>query len=227
MPTKPKKEPPKALELARQVPEDIANLLGQFKGQEKLSDDDEDKLFSYLMAQEDILSLVTAEPFKFTKRDYGRLNKAMSRKGAAKKRGEPIAEIDRVSDFKKREFLRQLAESSWEIGTDVMMKWVQRASELGYYDEAAKKVDMARFVNDAIEFFILHGEEIAELEATALANRGMAAMLAEAVGKLSSTIILVDTQLDRLEKSYPQLHFQLIPLRVLTNIERYKPERGG
>jgi len=223
MPTKPKEE--KALEPANQVPEDIAKLLGHFKLKEKLSEDDEAKLFSYLSGQENILALVTAEPFKFTRTDYGRLNKAMTTKGIITRKGQPIAEIDRVADEKKREFLRQLAESSWEIGTDVMMKWVQRASELGYYDEDTKKVDMARFVNSAIEFFIQYGTSIAELEATAIANRGMSAMLAKAFSKLSSTIILVDTQLDGLEKRYPQLHYQLIPLRVLTNIERYKP--GG
>lgn len=203
------------LEAMNQVPDDIAKLLMQFKGKKELSEGDEPKLFAYLMGQ-DILPLVTGEPFKFSKRDYGRLNKAMLRKGVRKKEVEPVKELDRVADEKKREFFRKLGEDSWNIGTDMTMKWVQRAKELG--------VGVPEMVNAAMEFYFEYSRIVEELEADALANKGMAAMLYGAVSKLSQTITLLRTQLESLEARHPQLRYELIPMNVLTNLERYMPK---
>lgn len=198
-----------------QVPEDIAKLLTQFKGKKELSEGDESKLFAYLMGQ-DILPLITGEPFKFSKRDYGRLNKVMLRKGVRKKEVEPVKELDRVAAEKKTLFFKQLGEDSWDIGTDMTMKWVQRAKELG--------TSVPEMVNAAMEFYYEYYRTVEELEADALANKGMAAMLYGVVSKLSQTIMLLRAQLESLEARHPQLRYELIPINVLTNLERYMPK---
>jgi hypothetical protein len=215
-----KKKAPETVE----VPDSIAELLHAYKRGDKLTEEQEQELFGFLADQDDVLNLVMAPPFSYTKRNYNRLMKEMGRReyGAVPKVPRPEAELPRLEAKDYRAFIASLWSEAKDIGTITVQKWYQRAGELGFFDETTGKVNLRAFVEEAISFYVEHGRKIAELEQEALSNKALAAMLAEAVSKLTQTITLVDAQIDYLEASYPKLKWQLIPLRVLTNIERYK-----
>lgn len=219
---KPPAEAEETLEIP-EVPDEIKRLLMDFRDKREINEQQLATLFEFLGDQK-IMPLVMSKSFRYTKRDYDRLNKAMLRKGIGERPPKPERELMRLEAKDYREFIQGLWDDAKNIGTMTVQRWLQRASELGYFDETTNKVDMPGFVEDACDFFLKNYNRITELEQEALANKAMAAMLAEAVNKLTQKITLVDAQLGYLEQSYPQLKYSLIPLRVLTNIESYKPK---
>lgn len=216
-------EPSGPEETLEEISEEIKQLLMDFRDRRAMDEQQLATLFKFL-ADQNIKPLVMSKFFKYSKTDYERLKKTMQRTGIVVLPPKPEKELERLVAKDYRDFIAKFWADAKIIGETTVMRWVQRASELGYFDESLNKVDMPRFVQDACNFFIKNYHRITELEQEALANKALAAMLAEGVNSLAQRIVLVDAQLGFLEQSFPQLKYPLIPIRVLTNFDYYKPK---
>ena len=196
------------------VPPEIGKLLTAYKNR-SISKDDEEKLFDYLYEVDDVKGLVTSPPFNYTKRDYNRLMAAMSRRRISPQTvvRAPERELQRIEgvDFKK--FISQMWSQVKDIGMETVMRWVQRASELGYYDPDTGTVDMHAFVNDACEFYIKYAPKLEEMEQDKMASQAMVSVLSEAFNRTLRRLYLVKITVDALEMAHPRSSHILVPLK--------------
>lgn len=140
------------------------------RGKKALTDEQLGELFDFLSTVPDVKSLVMGEEFKFTESQYEALMKMMGRAGVVKKKAaQPTPEKAIKSTMAKRTsdaagaFANKLFDDMLSIGGETVMRWYQFAGELGYYDQAKQKVDMPKFVGDAINFFIENKQAVTEL----------------------------------------------------------------
>ncbi len=76
-------------------------------------------------------------------------------------------------------FVEELWDSAKTIGTETVMKWMNRATELGYYDEDTKKVKMKEFVEDACNFYMNKRDMLETIEDQLRDLQATCAMFAE------------------------------------------------
>jgi len=198
------------------IPPEMEKLLMAYKNK-SISKDDEEKLFDYLYEIDDIKGLVSSPPFSFTKRDYNRLMAAMSRRrvkpeAVVRTPGRELQRIEGV-DFKK--FISQMWSQVKDIGMETVMRWVQRASELGYYDPETGTVDMHAFVNDACDFYIRYAPRLEEMEQDRLASQAMVSVLSEAFNRTLRRLYLIKITVDALEIAHPGSSYILVPIKKI------------
>jgi hypothetical protein len=202
------------LELSREVPEDVRKLFVRYRDREKLDDEEMDKLMDYAASVEDLLALT--EAFGYRRSDYMRLAKAMSRRGVTKRGKEPEEALVDTKIMRQKEFVRNLAEDMWSIGSETIMRWYSRASEVGYWDEAVKRVNMAEFVRDAIEFYLNEGVRIRELQQDNVALSAAVELLSMKLNELLDRIseaVMVTSMVEQLYRDVPNLPLILAPIK--------------
>lgn len=212
----------KGLEETREVPDEIRDLLMRYKNREKLSREEQDKLFDYLSGVDDLLALVTSTPFLFSRTAYMRLNKAMSRRGIKRKAKKPEEELVDVKLKKQKEFVRKLSETMWSIGAETIMKWYSRAAEVGYYKDELKDVDMAEFVRDAVQFYLDEGTRIKELQQDNVALNAAIELLSAKFNELLerfNEVAMVTSMTEMLYKDVENLPLILAPIKSKLGIK--------
>ncbi len=160
----------------QQVPDDIQALLR--KAKEKTCKDKEFlRLAEWIIGMKkvpgfNLMKLVQGE-FEYSRSNYDYLQKRVRRIEVKMGQSAKMILKDHESDdFAK--YVEELWTEAKTIGTETVMNWMQRATELGYYDEATKKVKMKQFVEDACNFFMEKRDmletiedQIRDLQATA------------------------------------------------------------
>jgi hypothetical protein len=199
---------------AADVPDDVLDLFERYRNREKLGDGEMERLMEYAASTDDLLSLT--ESLGYSRSDYMRLAKAMSRRGVTKRGREPEEALVDTKIMRQKEFVRSLAEDIWSIGAETVMRWYSRASEVGYWDEALKRVNMAEFVRDAIEFYLNEGVRIRELQQDNVALSAAVELLSMKLNELLDRIAMAVAALSMVEQLYrdvPNLPLILAPIR--------------
>lgn len=136
---------------AEEVPEDIKALF--IKAREKTARDKEFlRLAEWIMNMKKVpgfnLMRLVQDGFDYTRTNYDYLQRKVRKLEKKLAQSAEVILKERAADDFAR-FVEGLWDSAKTIGTETVMKWMQRATELGYYDEDTKKVKMKEFVEDA------------------------------------------------------------------------------
>jgi len=195
-----------------EIPPDKAHLILAFKSREPLTEDQLKDLFSYLRGIPDMKNFLM-EHCDYTPRDYNRLKKRMQLMGVTRSARDPGRILDEQEGPDLASFVRGVWEDVKAVGSEAVMKWYRRAAEVGYYDEGKRRVDMAQFIRDAVEFYLEKSARARELE---LENRALSSALEVMGARLKSVVdrlTLMGITLDMLEAANPDLGLALAPLR--------------
>jgi hypothetical protein len=149
-----------------QVPEEIAELFEKFRNYQT-TEAETMQLTSWIVSMLDVPGFnykhLCMDGFGYNIRDYNRLKKAVER---AKKKLSVTAETQlkklEASDFAR--FIEDLWSEVSNIGKSTVMKFVERAKEMGYFDEEKGRVRMKDFVEDACNFYIENKDLIETVE---------------------------------------------------------------
>ena len=149
-----------------QVPEEIAELFEKFKNYQT-SEAETMQLTSWINSMLDVPGFnykqLCMAGFGYNIRDWNRLKKAVER---TKKKLAVSAETQlkklEASDFAR--FIEDMWGEVSNIGKSTVMKFVERAKELGYFDEEKGRVRMKDFVEDACNFYIENKDLVETIE---------------------------------------------------------------
>lgn len=152
-----------------EVPEDL-RVLFELEKQRRTSKEDRVQLFKFLdkcYAEDPTFNAAKflRENFDYTATDYNRLMVAYKRwkeAGGLKKKPEAILSEKESKDY--AEFLDKMWREARDISLDIVMGWVGKAKEMGYYNEKEQKVDMKKFIEDAVTFYIQYKYSIEYME---------------------------------------------------------------
>lgn len=84
------------------------------------------------------------------------------------------------ADYAK--FIREQWEMAHDIAANIIIKAYEKAKERGYYDPQRQVVDIKRFVEDAVMFYIENGDRIADMEEELEHYRALSEALVEVLG---------------------------------------------
>jgi len=153
-----------------EVPEDL-RVLFELEKQKRTSSEDRVPLFEFLdkcYAEDPTFNAAKflRENFNYTATDYNRLMIAYKRWKEAgrslKKKPEVIIGEKETKDY--ADFLDKMWREARNISLDIVMGWIGKAKEMGYYNEEKQKVDMKKFIEDAVTFYIQYKYSIETLE---------------------------------------------------------------
>lgn len=103
--------------------------------------------------------------YGFDQKGYTRLITAYSRyrrTGGITKSPTAIIGEEAQRDFAK--YLTDTWREARDISLDIVMGWMNKAKEMGYYNEDKKKVDMKKFIEDAVTFYIQYKYSVEVME---------------------------------------------------------------
>ncbi len=141
---------------AAEIPEEIKALF--VKAREKTARDKEFlRLAEWIMNMKKVpgfnLMRLVMDGFDYSRTNYDYLQRKVRKlEKKLAQSAEVILKERSADDFAR--FVEELWDSAKTIGTETVMKWMNRATELGYYDEDTKKVKMKEFVEDACNFYM-------------------------------------------------------------------------
>lgn len=152
--------------IREQVPEDIAELFQKFK-EYATTETETEKLCDWIINKLDVPGFnykqICMVGFGYNIRDYNRLKKAVE---STKKKLSVSAETQ-LKKLEAGDFAR-FVEGMWSeastIAKTTVMKWAERAKEMGYFDEEKGRVRMKDFVEDACNFYIENKDLIETVE---------------------------------------------------------------
>jgi len=163
------------------VPDEIDAIFKRYK-EYRATRPETEKLCTWIINMSDVpgfnyKQLCTAG-YGYTLRDYNRLKKAVQR---IKKKLQPSAATTlkklEAGDFAK--FIEDLWKEAKSIATGTVMKWAERAKEIGYFDEKEGKVRMKDFIEDACNFYLEKKELLDTIEERLKDLEATCAMFAE------------------------------------------------
>lgn len=109
----------------------------------------------------------------------------------------------------------------------MVRKYRNRASELGFYNEEKDQVEMGKFVETALNFYITQAPKLNELQMNNMANSVLVQVLKDNVRVQQINMIKVAALLERLVKQNPQLKELLTPaLRLLPDVPKQALQGG-
>ena len=152
------------IELSIEVPSDIEDII-KLEFAKQASEKEREKLFSWLM--DVLIKYPNFNMHKFLTERFGYDHTAYTRvvnnfkRWRAKLRG--VSKIRKpLEDYLK--FVEDMWNEARDIALDVVMGWVDKAKEMGYYNSAEKKVDMKKFIEDAVTFYIQYKYVVDQIE---------------------------------------------------------------
>ncbi|MBA7673038.1 hypothetical protein ES703_81226 [subsurface metagenome] len=164
-----------------QIPDDIKTLF--VKAKDKTCRDKEFlRLAEFIISMKKVpgfnLMRLVMDDFEYTRTNYDYLQRKVRK--LEMKLGQSAKTLlqDAASDDFAR-FVEDLWNSAKTIGTETVMKWMNRATELGYYDEDTKKVKMKEFVEDACNFYMNKRDMLETIEDQLRDLQATCAMFAE------------------------------------------------
>lgn len=202
------------------VEEEVLDLLERFRNKQPLTEEEREKLFSFLSQVPDVKGFVFGHGY--TIRDYSRLMKAMQKAGVKKRKAEVGTEIDKVRTEREREWARRVADIMWRIGADTVMRWYHRAAEVGYFDEASGTVDMSGFLRDAVEFYLSQAPKFVEMKEEIVALRAAIEYLSKRYSDLLDRLAAARAALDvveELNKDIEGIGMILMPVKRALEVE--------
>lgn len=139
-----------------EIPEDIRELFLR-ELNNTATDDEREKLFMFieeLLASKPDLKLTRIlRDLGFDLQSYNRFMQRY-RKWRQEMAGEKIPKgLKRLETKAFAKFVRTAWEEVRDIALDVVMGWYDRAKEMGYYNPESQKVDMRKFIEDAVTFY--------------------------------------------------------------------------
>jgi len=73
-------------------------------------------------------------------------------------------ELEKLEKQDLKDFIGKTWSKVKAIGEDVVLRWTQIASQMGYYNAQNKDVDLLKFMDDALTFFQANRDTMAERE---------------------------------------------------------------
>ena len=105
------------------------------------------------------------ENYGFDQKDYTRLITAYSRyRKAGGITKSPAAVIGDEAQRDYADFITKMWREARDISLDIVMGWVNKAKEMGYYNPDKKKIDMRKFIEDAVTFYIQYKYSVEVME---------------------------------------------------------------
>lgn len=205
-----------------EVPEEILDLLEMVRKQEDLTEEQKDTLFSFLSSRINNIKKLVMEEIEpgYTERDYKRLVQAKRRHGeyqqTAKALEDPKQKLRSEESGDFADYITDQWNQARSIGLKAIQKWMNRASELGYYDKDTDRVEMGRFVEDALKFYVTQATRVEELEQEAVAGDVVRSIMADYIKMQRSRMVKVSVLLNRIVSQSPEAEELLEPaLRLL------------
>jgi len=197
------------------LPPEISEIVDRYRqrGAKALRDEDVRILQEYFTDKD---MRVTLREAGYPSRVYTALHRLLHRRIG----GVRPTTLEDLQKWDFGEFVRTMWEEAKSIGQDTVMRWVTRASEMGYYDEEAKRVQMNEFVKDAIEYFLSKAPEEREREHELAFLRVLSEVLILAHIRFIQFVDTLALLFGIAQQMNPQLRPALIPLKALVDTIR-------
>lgn len=222
------------------TPQPVEELIKAYKNDQKLTDEQWEEIKDFLATIPNVKEFLMKE-YGYTDRDYGNISNIFSRrkwtlgtkeeiKKPPKKPREPKKEVT-PETMVVQTVMQKQKEAAVKIATqhmedqarlgNLVLSYGSKAAEIGFYKEAEDKVDLMGFAKKALDFYIENRDAVQEMETMIVAYGGLASMYYEASRNLASMLQTLNAQIIGLERKYPQLHYDLIPLRALIRLYKF------
>jgi len=161
----PEKEKQQPIEDVIHIPDDIEVIIAR-ELQRKASPEDRNRFFEWLTdvyrSHPDFNLSNFLRKRGFSHSDYTRVWRAYKR--YTSKIHAPTGAIYRTALDDFANFAKKMWEEARDISLDILMGWSDKAKEMGYYNPEKKKIDMKRFIEDAVTFYIQYKYTIEDFE---------------------------------------------------------------
>lgn len=189
------------------------------------------KMLRWLNKCENIKAFLMEE-YDYSESKYGTLMKIKSDYDMKKKTKEELEDpeeqvrTEETSDFS--DFITEAWNDARDIGLKVVRKYRNRAAELGFYNEEEDRVEIGRFVESALDFYITNAPKLDELRNENLANSVLVQVLKDQIEIQQTNMIKTSAILHSITKQNPQLKQPLSPaIKLLPDIPEQALQGGG
>ena len=162
-------EKKKMEEIRQSVPPDVDELL-QLEREGRLRNYEREPIFKFFDSVKLENPHFNIRDFLMTYYDYDQkaYTRIINAYGRYRKAGgitkSPQAVVGEEAQRDYASFITEMWREARDIALDVVMGWVNKAKEMGYYNPNKKKIDMKRFIEDAVTFYIQYKYSVEMME---------------------------------------------------------------